>query len=676
VVVTNTYGSATSTMAVLTVVAPPIIATQPKTPVSIVQGAELSLTVVAGGTPPLTYQWLVNGVHLTNAVNISGFANSNLVINPASTANSGSYLVVITNAYAAVTSAVSAVTVAVDRNAPNVTITSPASGGRSNAPMTFSGKTWETNVLITNVNYWITNWNGTPLVQSQAVLTAGPGSLSNWTVTVSPPAGSNTFVVQSQDFSGNTSQVVSVKFFLKSPVALALITNSGTGGGKVMVTSFLSGETVSANNPMLNVGEAYAITATPDANSLFDGWTGNAGTTNGLTLDFIMQSNTSLTANFVTNIFLGMAGTYNGLFSVQAANPTVETAGLIGNLALRTNGGYSATVYLAGSAPGLAGGTFAPVGSVTTNVTTALDGKVTVQLTVNAGSAPRTITGWVTGTNTITVNGTNQSGWTSGVTLVAGLTNSSLDAGRYTLLIPPAPQQSVPANPAPPGYGYALLTNNPGTATVLPSISIGGVLADGAAFSQGVQIGEDNMIPVYANPYSTNVPGLLFGWLNLSNTPAVAAPSGELTWIRKESASGLFNAGFTNLLVAAQGSPWLNSAPITSVIPPGSLLTLSNGNLTVPLTFDVSLNNTNLVLTPTPAGANYSGSGSINTNSGQLTITVTNAAVVSKVILAGHGAVLQDSGSGGGFFLVPAANPTNAGTFELVPPYVPPANGD
>jgi len=676
VVVTNTYGSATSTMAVLTVVAPPIIATQPKTPVSIVQGAELSLTVVAGGTPPLTYQWLVNGVHLTNAVNISGFANSNLVINPASTANSGSYLVVITNAYAAVTSAVSAVTVAVDRNAPNVTITSPASGARSNAPMTFSGKTWETNVLITNVNYWITNWNGTPLVQSQAVLTAGPGSLSNWTVTVSPPAGSNTFVVQSQDFSGNTSQVVSVKFFLKSPVALALITNSGTGGGKVMVTSFLSGETVSANNPMLNVGEAYAITATPDANSLFDGWTGNAGTTNGLTLDFIMQSNTSLTANFVTNIFLGMAGTYNGLFSVQAANPTVETAGLIGNLALRTNGGYSATVYLAGSAPGLAGGTFAPVGSVTTNVTTALDGKVTVQLTVNAGSAPRTITGWVTGTNTITVNGTNQSGWTSGVTLVAGLTNSSLDAGRYTLLIPPAPQQSVPANPAPPGYGYALLTNNPGTATVLPSISIGGVLADGAAFSQGVQIGEDNMIPVYANPYSTNVPGLLFGWLNLSNTPAVAAPSGELTWIRKESASGLFNAGFTNLLVAAQGSPWLNSAPITSVIPPGSLLTLSNGNLTVPLTFDVSLNNTNLVLTPTPAGANYSGSGSINTNSGQLTITVTNAAVVSKVILAGHGAVLQDSGSGGGFFLVPAANPTNAGTFELVPPYVPPANGD
>jgi hypothetical protein len=128
--------------------------------------------------------------------------------------------------------------------------------------------------------------------------------------------------------------------------------------------------------------------------------------------------------------------------------------------------------------------------------------------------------------------------------------------------------------------------------------------------------------------------------------------------------------------VAAQGSPWLNSAPITSVIPPGSLLTLSNGNLTVPLTFDVSLNNTNLVLTPTPAGANYSGSGSINTNSGQLTITVTNAAVVSKVILAGHGAVLQDSGSGGGFFLVPAANPTNAGTIELVPPYVPPTNGD
>ena len=59
------------------------------------------------------------------------------------------------------------------------------------------------------------------------------------------------------------------------------------------------------------MGESYTITATPGANCYFVNWTGTAGTTNGPTLSFIMQSNTSLTATFITNIFIGMAGTYS-----------------------------------------------------------------------------------------------------------------------------------------------------------------------------------------------------------------------------------------------------------------------------------------------------------------------------------------------------------------------------
>jgi len=658
VVITNAYGGATSAVAVLTVVAPPAIAIQPKTPVSIPQGAALSLTVGVGGTAPLAYQWLANGVNLADAGYLSGSAASNLVINPASTTNSGSYSVVITNAYGAVTSKVSAVTVTVDKGAPGVTITSPTNGARSNAPVVFSGKAWETNVLVTNVNYWITNMNGPALVLGPlpAALTAGPGSISNWTATVWPPAGSNIFAVQSQDFSGNTSQVVSVKFFLKSPVALTVLTNTGTGGGNVVASSLLSGETVSAANPMLNVGEAYAITATPDAHSLFDGWTGTAGATNGLTLGFIMQSNTLLTANFVTNIFLGMAGTYNGLFSSDTLGVTAETAGWIGNLTVNSQGIYSGKVFLGSSSGGSIAGTFTPAGYATNNVTNALDGKVTVQMVVNAGSAPRTITASVSGTNAVPVPG-----WTSGGTLVASLTNSSLDAGRYTLLIPPAQQQFLAANPTPPGYGYALLTNNAGTAAVLPSIALGGQLADGTPFSQNAQISEDNWIPVYASPYSASAPGLLFGWLNLSNTLA-PAPSGYLTWIKKASASGLFKAGFTNTSLAVMGSPWSNAAPLNNVILPGSLLTLSGGGLTGNLNFNVSVSKTNLVTTP--ATANYSGS--INTNTGQLTVTVTNGTGPGKVILTGRGAVLQDSQLGGGFFLVPS--PTNAGAILLQPP--------
>ena len=99
------------------------------------------------------------------------------MITPAFTNNSGSYSVVVSNAIGAVTSKVFVVTVSVDKTLPAVTITSPAAGARSNAPVTFSGTASEVlpagNVLVTNVNYWITNLNGAPLAQGQARVDRG-----------------------------------------------------------------------------------------------------------------------------------------------------------------------------------------------------------------------------------------------------------------------------------------------------------------------------------------------------------------------------------------------------------------------------------------------------------------------------------------------------------------------
>ena len=652
VVVNNDYGSATSTVAVLTVLQGPAITTQPATPVSLVQGEALSLKVAASGAG-LSYYWLANGNYLADGGFISGSGTSNLVISPAAAGNSGSYSVIVSNAVGSVTSKVSTVTIAVDKTAPTVAITSPAAGGgRSNAPVAFRGTASEIlplgNVLISSVNYWITNLNGAPLTAGQAVLTAGAGATapSNWTALFSPPAGSNIFAVQSQDFSGNKSPVASLKFFLKSPVSLTLITNAGSGNGSVKGSSpVFPGDPVPANGAMLNVGEAYSVTATPGPNSFFAGWAGGAtqpyaaaGT--NATYSFIMQSNLVLQANFVTNIFVGMAGTYNGLFSSDALGIAEETAGLIGNLTLMPNGLYTATVKLAGSAPSISG-TFTHDGFATNSlVPIALDGNVKVVLSVNANSAPRTISVSVTGTNLVeglpgigVLGALNASveipapgmQWTSQGTLFAstGKAVTSLDAGRYTMLIPPAQSSTILT---PTGYGYALLTNSPGTAAVPPSVTIMGVLADGTAISQVAPIGEDNGIPIFANPYNNNSSGLLFGRLNLSSSPAfpVLPPSGNLTWIRKASSSGLFKAGFTNTSLAVQGSPWLPFVPLNTVIQPNSQLVVSNGNFTVLLSTGVSVNKTNLV----PAGTtpNYA-SGSINTNTGQLTITFTNGGV-------------------------------------------------
>ena len=63
VVVTNTAGSMTSAVAVLTVLVPPSITAQP-TNLSVVEGANASFSVTASGTAPLSYQWQFNGAAL------------------------------------------------------------------------------------------------------------------------------------------------------------------------------------------------------------------------------------------------------------------------------------------------------------------------------------------------------------------------------------------------------------------------------------------------------------------------------------------------------------------------------------------------------------------------------------------------------------------------------------
>jgi len=99
VVVTNPYGSATSSVAMLTVVYPPAIVTPPVGQILAVSNA-LNLSVTATGNEPLAYQWTRNGALIAEA--------SNAVYSVASvtTNEAGNYAVIVTNAYGAVTSAV------------------------------------------------------------------------------------------------------------------------------------------------------------------------------------------------------------------------------------------------------------------------------------------------------------------------------------------------------------------------------------------------------------------------------------------------------------------------------------------------------------------------------------------------------------------------------------------
>ena len=97
VTVTNSDGSVTSIPATLTVIVPPAITTQPKSQ-TVNPGVNVTFTVVATGTPTLTYQWAFDGTP------IFGATASTLTLADVQSASVGDYSVTVTNSGGDVTS--------------------------------------------------------------------------------------------------------------------------------------------------------------------------------------------------------------------------------------------------------------------------------------------------------------------------------------------------------------------------------------------------------------------------------------------------------------------------------------------------------------------------------------------------------------------------------------------
>jgi len=128
VVITNSVGSVTSALAALTVSpAAPSVASAPTTQISA-PGATATLSVVASGTAPLTYQWRKAGAPLTGNTSAT---TATLSIPGATAADSGSYEVIITNALGSITSAAIALNITVIPPEPvlwDFTTATPTSG--------------------------------------------------------------------------------------------------------------------------------------------------------------------------------------------------------------------------------------------------------------------------------------------------------------------------------------------------------------------------------------------------------------------------------------------------------------------------------------------------------------------------------------------------------------------
>jgi hypothetical protein len=93
-VITNSFGSVTSSIVALSVLAgPPLIIQQPAAATRYVGGtAKFSVTV--GGSVPYAYQWMLNGTNV-----VAGATSSSYTLSPVQPAQAGSYSCIVTNPY-------------------------------------------------------------------------------------------------------------------------------------------------------------------------------------------------------------------------------------------------------------------------------------------------------------------------------------------------------------------------------------------------------------------------------------------------------------------------------------------------------------------------------------------------------------------------------------------------
>lgn len=540
--VSTLEGVATSSVVSVVIQSPAAIKTQPVSRRDVPNGSVVTFAVTATGGPLPTYQWFeitpdgtTNMLTDTNA--ISGSTNSELVIDPATSNDIGSYFVEVSNQYTNVTSVAASLSIAPDNTDPKVTLLTPLPNART-TNFVITGTAYD-NAQVTNVNYWISNANTGIVITNAADLSTNGTTTKTWTITNEPDPGTNFVTVQSVNYSGRLSTLAKREFFYEVPALFGLQT---TGLGAVSGSASAPGGAAPTNMAMLNIGEAYTLTAVPAKNQMFSNWVSrvskSVSTSNSTTLHFIMRPRLTIFANFSTNLFLGAAGTYNGLFYGEQV--TEQTAGMLQNLTVRSTGSYSGNLLLGGAAYPLTG-SFDSSGMVNTSVKVAADeGPVNLDMTIS----------WTQGLITGSVSGSDFGGWNS--PLLAELSASSSPSAEYTVMLSPGTNA---IGDVPPGFGYMLVTNHNG------SVTLSGALADGTAFNQAPPLGTNGEVPIYASLYGKT--GLLLGWLTLSKD-SVAAET-PLAWIKPPARSGLYLAGFTNLLLAT-GSGWTNPLPKVSAV--------------------------------------------------------------------------------------------------------------
>ncbi|MBP9900792.1 MAG: immunoglobulin domain-containing protein [Verrucomicrobia bacterium] len=494
-VVSNGAGSATSSAAVLTVNAAavvPSITTQPASQ-TVTAGANVSFTVAASGTAPLSYQWRLNGG------NIGGATSATLTLTSVTTGQTGSYSCVVSNGAGSATSSAAVLTVNAAAVVPSIT-TQPAS---------------QTVTAGANVSFTVAASGTAPLSYQWRLNGGNIGGAASATLTLTSVttnhAGAYTCVVTNIAGSVTSSGAI----LTVQPGALQATTLTLIVQGQGTVTPNL-------NAASLTLGQAYTVTATPASGYEFAGWSGNtpAVQSSSARLTFVMASNLVLQASFVPTPYTAGAGTYNGLF-FENDEVHLASAGAF-KVASDRGGNYSGWVQLGYARYAFTGKL--DLNLRATNVITRWNAPpLTVELLLGQGNQAGQASGRVT-----------DGVWNS--PLSGGrATGNSRYAGRYTLIIPGLVGDTL----IPAGDGYATLSVGVDGLGIM-----NGTLSDGTQFMQSAFVTDDGSWPVYVSLYSAR--GAVVSWMSFADLSG-SDVSGSLVWIKQAGASAVsYSAGFTN----------------------------------------------------------------------------------------------------------------------------------
>ncbi len=466
-------------------------------------------------------------------------------------------------------------------------------------------------------------------------------------------AGTNSILVEATDDAGNRL-TTATRFFFKVPLPLTLLPSSGTGTG--IVYGLTNGE-------MLDIGRIYTISARPDPNNFFITWAkSNINVSGNLNYRFFMETGMAINAQFETNLFSYLKGTYQGL--LVSTNVAEQRSSGYLTLFVSDAGAYSGKLLFNGGTTPISGSFNILNGSASEFLfnSAGLPGFTRLNMSLNLLTPDNKITGLMTNLNTFSVPeyiatnivytnftetnivATNiwvtnivNTAWSNSLTadrlVFNAKANPAPQAGKYTVVFPTDTNST--SGPAGDGYGTVSIST-------AGAITFSGVLADGTKAAQKTFLSADGNWPLYIPLYKTN--GSLVSWVNFSGEDTTDF-SGLFNWFKQAHTAKYYGGGFTNeaTLLGSRFTPPNTTNQMLFLT--NAVVGFTNGNLVADFANDVTLDPKGKV---TNLGTNKL-SLSINSGSGLISGSATPPGGGKAVSF--KGAILQKGTNAAGFFL-------------------------